>query len=215
MAIDFSKFAGLAEAVERAGAPILAAALRATAPAIGAVIPFPGASFIIPPLLNALADALGGDVNNPDDLASKITSDPATIDKVRAVEAEHETELRSLIDLAQLQADQNKSYETISAGASWRDALMRFFFAGWRPSAGWVFVGTLFGVLAATAYGWTPPPNFERYFEGTATIFMALIAARTGDKIFGVATNSLKEIASSGVTAAKNAAARASAAVRR
>jgi len=206
--MDLSSLGPLANAVEAAGAPILAAALRAAAPIAGAAIPIPFAGPIVTLLLNSLADAVGGSASDPASITDAINAapTPATEAKIQAVEASHKTDLSSLLDFAKLQDDEN-SAELLVTASTWREALMRFFFAGWRPAAGWVFIASWVGVLFATWRGDTLNPTFAKYFSDSSTIFMTLIAARATDKVFGVATDSLvavgKSVQSPVVKAAK------------
>jgi hypothetical protein len=205
MQLDLSTLSPLASAVETAGAPILAQAIRAAAPIVGAAVPIPGASLIIPAILNALADAVGGSADDPSTITTKIEADPsAAAGKIKAVEDAHKDDLQSLLDLSKAQVDQNLAELNITT-LNWRDLLSRFFFAGWRPFTGWVFGISLALLLWSTWHGAEPPPAFDRYFIGATNIFMLLIGSRTTDKIFGVATNSLKQVASSGATAVTKA----------
>jgi hypothetical protein len=201
--MDFSTLIPLAQAVEQAGAPILAEVLRAAAPVVGAAIPIPGASLIVGPLLTALADAIGGSANDPSTITAQINADPtAATAKIRAVEDAHKDDLQGLLDMAKLQSDQDLAEINMTPILSWRDFVGRAFFAGWRPAAGWVFVISWVSVMFVTWRGGTVPEGFKPYFSGGTTIFMTLIAARSSDKVFGVATDSLKSAAYSGVTAA-------------
>ena len=206
--MDLSALGPLAAAVEGAGAPILAAALRAAAPIAGAAVPIPFAGPIVTLLLNSLADAVGGSADDPASITQAINAAPTDVTeaKIQAVENAHQTDLQSLLDFSKLQEDENSSDLLVTA-STWREALMRFFFAGWRPAAGWVFIASWVGVLYATWQGTTLNPTFAKYFSDSSTIFMTLIAARASDKIFGVATDSLvavgKSVQSPVVKAAK------------
>jgi hypothetical protein len=192
MNIDLSALGPLASAIETAGAPILAAALRAAAPIAGAAVPIPFAGPIVTLLINQLADAVGGAADVPA-ITAKIQADPGATEKLRVVQENHLPEIDALL---KVQESLDLAEMNITASGP-LDALMKFYFAGWRPFAGWTFGAALSGTLIATAAGWTPPANFMHFFDGTATIFLLLIGTRTTDKIFGVATNSLKSVASS------------------
>lgn len=194
---DISKIGPLADAIEKVGAPVLAGVMRAAAPVAGAAVPIPGASLILPTILNGLADAVGGTASDPETITSRINSDPTAADKVQSVEATHSEELNNIVNTAQLQVDQNNSEMTITA-ATFREALLRVYFAGWRPAAGWVFSIGMMCILWATFRGYVLPESFKEVFGYCSSVFMTLIAARTGDKIFGVATNNLKDIAGVG-----------------
>lgn len=196
--MDLSSLGPLADAIEGAGAPILAAALRAVAPLAGAAIPIPFAGPIVTMLLNSLADAVGGSASAPSTIADAINAAPTaeTESKLKAIQSAHLTDLNSMLDFAKIQADQN-SAELLVTASTWREALMRFYFAGWRPAAAWVFIGAWIGLLYAAWHGVEITSTFRADFTDSRTIFMTLIAARASDKIFGVATDSLSAVGKS------------------
>lgn len=180
MALDLSKLGPLVGAVEAAGAPIFAEALRAASGVSGAA-PFP-LNLVLPIALNALADAVGGSADDPGALAGKIATDPDAAAKIQAVEAAHSSDLESALAFAKLQVDQN--------GAAFNADLpiwAKIFFAGARPLQMWLTgpVMTLYQVAAASGHAAPVDPSI---YVTMAAQFALLSGARTYEKQQGVAS---------------------------
>lgn len=180
MAIDVSGLGSLIGAVESAGAPILAESLRAASTVAGAA-PFP-LNLLLPTVLNAVADAVGGTVDDPGALAGKIASDPEAASRIRAVEAAHSDDLTSALAFAKLQADQNNS----AFGAD-LPVWTKIFFAGARPLQMWLTgpVMTIYQVAAASGHAAPIDPSI---FVTMAAQFALLSGARTYEKQQGLAS---------------------------
>jgi len=180
MQIDFSALAPLAAAVEKAGAPILAAALRAGSSVSGAA-PFP-LNLLLPAVLNGLADAVGGDASDLGALADKISAAPDIATKIQAVQDSHRDDLQNALDMARLQVDQNAAY--LSADMPiWA----KIFFAGARPLQMWLTgpALTLYQVAAATGHFAPLDPSS---YAVMAAQFAMLAGARTFEKNAGIAS---------------------------
>lgn len=180
MEIDFSALGPLAEAVEKAGAPILAAALRAGS-SVSAAAPFP-LNLVLPAVLNGVADAVGGSSDDLPALAGKVASDPNAATKIQAIEDTHKDDLQNALDFARLQVEQN-AVELGVAAPLWAKVL----FAGWRPAMGWIGGPVLVSYqLAAATYGLKPVP--ADIFNWTVTAWGMLAGLRTVDKWQGAAS---------------------------
>jgi hypothetical protein len=62
------------------------------APLLGAVLPVPGGAAIGA----AIASVFGGDINNPDDLIKRITTDPESAVKLKQIESNEKIEIERL-----------------------------------------------------------------------------------------------------------------------
>jgi hypothetical protein len=180
MQIDFSALGPLADAVEKAGAPILAAALRAGS-AVSTDAPFP-LNLILPTVLNGLADALGGSADDPSGLCDKLASDPDAAAKIKAVEDTHKDDLQSSLDFARLQVEQNDA-----AFAAAMPIWAKILFAGARPLQMWLTGPclTLYQLCAAT--GHFAPIDPANYAIMSAQ-FAMLAGTRTYEKAQGLAS---------------------------
>lgn len=180
MNLDLSALRSLAEAVEAAGAPILAEALRAGSSVAGSA-PFP-LNLILPGLLNALADAVGDSSNDAGALAGKIAADPNAAAKIQAIEAAHSDDLANALAFAKLQADQN-SAELVADLPIWA----KVFFAGARPLQMWLTgpLMTLYQLAAAAGHAAPIDPSI---YAAMAAQFALLLGARTYEKQVGVAS---------------------------
>lgn len=180
MNIDLSALGPLAGAVESAGAPILAQVLRAGTSIAGAA-PFP-LNLVLPAMLTAIADAVGGSADDPGALAGQISSDPGAAAKIQAIEATHADDLGNALAFAKLQTDQNGA-----ALAADLPIWAKIFFAGARPLQMWLTgpVMTLYQVAAASGHAVPIDPSI---YVTMAAQFALLSGARTFEKQQGVAS---------------------------
>jgi hypothetical protein len=180
MSLNFPDLAPLAGAVEKAGAPILGAALRAGS-TVATAAPFP-LNLVLPVVLNGVANAVGGDASNPAGMAQTINADPnAVAEKIQAVEDQHKDDLQNALDMAKLQTDQTGSYLTADI-PNW----MKFFFGGWRPMMGWLGSFVVFYQVIGVTLSWRLIP--VEMFNVVLITWGSLAGFRTIDKWQGSAS---------------------------
>jgi hypothetical protein len=179
MAFNLSKLATLAASVEKAGAPILGAALRAGS-AISGAAPFP-LSLVLPSILGSLADAVGGTADDAASIVAKIDGSPDAAAKIQAVEESHKDDLTNTLDMLKLQTDQNEAELNVNAPL-WA----RLLYSGWRPLMGWISGPVLMAYqIGAVTFGGRPVPM--ETFAPAMALWTALAGLRTSEKWQGVA----------------------------
>ena len=188
MNLDLSTLGPLAEAVEKAGAPILGGALRAASLVSGAA-PFP-LNAILPPILGALADAVGGSADDPNGIAQKIDADPAVVaDKIKAIEVTHADDLGSALDFSKLQVEQNEA-ELAAMPSFWG----KVFFAGYRPLFMYSVVTWSNVLLIRAILGFSVSADFLVLWNPIWIAFGAQLGLRTVEKMGGVATDFVSRV---------------------
>jgi hypothetical protein len=176
MPFSISTLAPVAEALAKAGAPILSKI-------VGTVLPFP-ANLLASTVINSLSAAFGASADDPDALASAIASDPNAVAKVNAVAQAHADDIANALDFARLQADTNAK-ESENPG---------LFIAGWRPALGWSL-----GMMVTWQWGATifhGPLVEVSVYNVSLGVLATLIGARTFEKWKGVATPAIGKVVS-------------------
>jgi hypothetical protein len=174
MNIDISTLAPVAEALAKAGAPILSKI-------VGTVLPFP-ANLIASTVINGLSSAFGASADDPGALADAINKDPDAIAKVNTVAQAHAEDIAAALAADKQQTDINaKEAESPS-----------LFVAGWRPAIGWSLGAMITWQWLATM--WHGPLIEASVYNVSLGILGTLIGARTIEKWKGVATPAIAPI---------------------
>ncbi len=180
MNIDFSSLAPLASAVEQAGAPILAGALRAGS-TVATAAPFP-LNLVLPTVLNGLATAVGGNAADPSTITSQINpNDPTAVAKIQAIEDQHRADLQNAVDMAKLQTDQSALNP---AAPAWLNLII----AGWRPAYAWSIVIWANVLLVRAFLGYSEGAGFLSMWGPIWATFGLMLGLRTVEKWGGVSS---------------------------
>jgi hypothetical protein len=114
-------------------------------------------------------------------VAATVSADPNAAGKLATLEDAQ----KNAIAWAQLQVDQNKDELTVD-GPAW----LKFFYGGWRPSAGWLLlpVPAIYQMVAYIAHV-TPLP--DSFFAWSVPVWVGLAGLRTYERYSGVALDTL------------------------
>ena len=171
MAFDPKELVPLAEAVAKAGAPILGKIL-------GTVLPFPF-NMLASGIVSSLATAFGAPADDPPAIAAAIQKDPDATAKITAVAEAHADDLVSALDFAKLQTDIDmKEAENPS-----------LFIAGWRPGLGWSLAGMVTWQWVASAGHW--PLVGDAVYNGSMVVLASLLGVRAWEKFKCVDTKAI------------------------
>jgi hypothetical protein len=161
--------------------PLAGALLKAGAPILGGVIGGPFGA-IVGALIPQIAGAFGlAPDASPATVAAAVAADPNAQTKLATIEDEQ----KSALAWAQLQVVQNKDELTVD-GPAW----LKFFYGGWRPSAGWLLlpVPAIYQMVAYIAHV-TPLP--DSFFAWSVPVWVGLAGLRTYERYSGVALDTL------------------------
>lgn len=181
------------------------------APALGSIIggflPIPGGSFIGKKAGEIVAGVLGVPPT-PEAVSDKL----AQMTHDEKMEALRQATERARIDVEGFKEAERQYYETIRTAITQTGMTMReeikaenrhWFFTGWRPAAGWVFVlyAIIFGAILMYAI-WTDPVMLARindawkviaaFFATLAAMVGVYVVARSMDKATGTDTSEAK-----------------------
>lgn len=173
---------------------------------LGGLIPFPGGALAGTALGNIIARQFG--VEPTPQAVGDALARMSHEEKLAALNAATE---RARIEVDGFKEAERQYFETLrvaigETGATMREELRpenrHWFFTGWRPAAGWVFVvhAALFGCCLLYATVWDGAllthidaawKIYAAYFGILAAMVGVYVVARTADKVMGVDTKAL------------------------
>jgi hypothetical protein len=178
MGFDPKDLQALAGALVSKGAPILG---RLVGTAVGGPLgTFVGGA--IGDLIPQIAQSVGLPADaSPAVVASTVQAAPAAPDALLALEEKNKTDLA----LAQLQVDQNDAELHIEG-----PALLRFFYGGWRPAAGWLLcpIPAAYQLIASAAH---LPLMSDGIWAAFLPVWVGIAGLRTYERYSGIALDTL------------------------
>lgn len=173
---------------------------------LGGLIPFPGGALVGTALGNIIARQFGVEPTpqSVNDALARMSHE----EKLAALQAATE---RARIEVQGFVEAERQYFETLRAAIGETGKTMReevkpenrhWFFTGWRPAAGWVFVvhAALFGCVLLYATVWDGPllvrvdsawKIYTAFFGTLAAMVGVYVVARTADKAAGKDTSTL------------------------